>query len=390
MVSEIDVRGTDTEAARERVRECLAGIDAGEAATVAADHDPEPALYQYQIEHGEVLAWSRDDGDEEERLRVRKTGEDVTDPVAFDVRTLPPKRRHEVLTETFARLDPDNGFVLVNDHDPKPLYHELSSTHGDVVGWEYEREGGDEWRVSIEKTGDAAGGDDEVAAAFDVREIPKPERHPTIHHRYANIGAGETMEIVAPHEPKPLKREFDQQYGEAFAWEIVDRRPGEVRVRITKESESDAEGSDSGGGAVPSGHGHGHGGSCGHGHGGHGHGHGSHGHGHGGGGGGGPSRGDTGDLERTEVLDVREYPPAKRHELIFEAYDDLEGGESFVLVNDHDPKPLYHQFEAEAGPEFCWEYEQREAGEFRVAVGRAEEPVQSGGGQPATGFDAPF
>jgi len=39
-------------------------------------------------------------------------------------------------------------------------------------------------------------------------------------------------------------------------------------------------------------------------------------------------------------------------------------------VNDHDPKPLYHQFDAEAGPEFYWEYRKRDPGEFRVLIGK--------------------
>jgi uncharacterized protein (DUF2249 family) len=57
--------------------------------------------------------------------------------------------------------------------------------------------------------------------------------------------------------------------------------------------------------------------------------------------------------------------------LIFETYAELDGGEGFVLVNDHDPKPLYHQFDAEAGPQFRWEYRQRDDGEFRVLIGKS-------------------
>nr|WP_206536635.1 DUF2249 domain-containing protein [Halorubrum lipolyticum] len=64
--------------------------------------------------------------------------------------------------------------------------------------------------------------------------------------------------------------------------------------------------------------------------------------------------------------------PAQRHEKIFEAYADLDDGEGFTLVNDHDPKPLYHQFDAEGGPEFRWEYRKRDPGEFRVLIGKAE------------------
>ena len=40
-------------------------------------------------------------------------------------------------------------------------------------------------------------------------------------------------------------------------------------------------------------------------------------------------------------LDVRTEPPARRHELIFDTYEQLDAGAGFVLVNDHDPKPLY-------------------------------------------------
>jgi uncharacterized protein (DUF2249 family) len=87
-------------------------------------------------------------------------------------------------------------------------------------------------------------------------------------------------------------------------------------------------------------------------------------------------------------LDVRDLPPAQRHEQIFDAYDELETGTGFVLVNDHDPKPLYHQFEAEAGPAFRWEYRKRDAGEFRVLIAKAatDEPDDAASSEP----EAPF
>lgn len=44
------------------------------------------------------------------------------------------------------------------------------------------------------------------------------------------------------------------------------------------------------------------------------------------------------------VLDVHTLPPARRHSLIFQTYESLQPGKSFLLVNDHDPKPLYYQF----------------------------------------------
>ena len=46
-------------------------------------------------------------------------------------------------------------------------------------------------------------------------------------------------------------------------------------------------------------------------------------------------------------LDLRDLPPSDRHAKIHDAFDDLDSGESLVIVNDHDPKPLFYEFEAE-------------------------------------------
>lgn len=46
-------------------------------------------------------------------------------------------------------------------------------------------------------------------------------------------------------------------------------------------------------------------------------------------------------------LDVRELPPAQRHPTIMKAFDELDVGGVLTLINDHEPKPLYHQMKAE-------------------------------------------
>lgn len=77
-----------------------------------------------------------------------------------------------------------------------------------------------------------------------------------------------------------------------------------------------------------------------------------------------------GELPATPVLDVRELAPARRHEAIFGAFDALAPQGRFVLVNDHDPKPLRYQFEAEHSGEFSWEYLERGPRTWRVRIGR--------------------
>jgi uncharacterized protein (DUF2249 family) len=72
------------------------------------------------------------------------------------------------------------------------------------------------------------------------------------------------------------------------------------------------------------------------------------------------------------LLDVRSIPPVERHVRIFATLDELLPGDSLELVNDHDPKPLHYQLQAEQPGRFTWEY--LESGpDWRVRIGRVAE-----------------
>lgn len=70
------------------------------------------------------------------------------------------------------------------------------------------------------------------------------------------------------------------------------------------------------------------------------------------------------------ILDIRSLPPMQRHPLIFQQFESLGNGETFVLVNDHDPKPLFYQFQAERTNQFSWEYLEQGPKDWRVRIGR--------------------
>ena len=72
------------------------------------------------------------------------------------------------------------------------------------------------------------------------------------------------------------------------------------------------------------------------------------------------------------VIDVRTIVPRERHALIFWTFTRLGSGEGFVLVNDHDPKPLRSQFHAEHPGEFSWEYLEQGPDVWRVRIARAD------------------
>ena len=70
-------------------------------------------------------------------------------------------------------------------------------------------------------------------------------------------------------------------------------------------------------------------------------------------------------------LDVRAIPPREKHPTIFATFDALAPGQSFVLVNDHDPFPLRYQFEAVRTGKFGWEYLEQGPTVWRVEISRS-------------------
>lgn len=72
--------------------------------------------------------------------------------------------------------------------------------------------------------------------------------------------------------------------------------------------------------------------------------------------------------QNTLELDVRPIPPREKHPRIFSAFDRLPAGGRFILINDHDPKPLYYQFQAERPGQFGWDYLEEGPAVWRVEI----------------------
>ena len=90
----------------------------------------------------------------------------------------------------------------------------------------------------------------------------------------------------------------------------------------------------------------------------------------GGGGGGGQAPDAQAQQVQPGDLDVRSLAPAQRHERIFAAIAALAPGEAFVLTNDHDPKPLRYQLDAEQPGQIGWEYLTEGPEVWRVQISR--------------------
>lgn len=74
----------------------------------------------------------------------------------------------------------------------------------------------------------------------------------------------------------------------------------------------------------------------------------------------------------TSDLDVRKIAPRQKHPAIMSLFNGLQPGQSFTLINDHDPAPLYYQFNALYPGQFAWEYLESGPEVWRVRIGRTE------------------
>lgn len=81
-----------------------------------------------------------------------------------------PALKHPTIFRKFDELQPGASFVIVNDHDPKPLYYQLLAERGNIFSWDYLEEGPEVWKVHIKKNEAASGETIGQIAAKDIRK----------------------------------------------------------------------------------------------------------------------------------------------------------------------------------------------------------------------------
>jgi uncharacterized protein (DUF2249 family) len=243
-----------------------------------------------------------------------------TEPTeALDVRSWVPIDRHTNLLRMFKELPMGQSFVFINDHDPLPLFYEFRSVHGDVVGWEYLARGGTDWKVKVTRTEASRGREfTDISTLMDLRKMDPKDWRRVVFHRYGMMQLGDVMEIIAAQEPKEIHAIFDEKFAGKHAWTNKKSEPGEYVVHVTRKAKED----------------------------------------------------EAPKTALVQEFDARPFPPAERHERVFHAFDALKPGQAFVFTNDHDPKPLYYQLEAESLRPFLWEYLESGPEVWKVRVAR--------------------
>jgi len=162
----------------------------------------------------------------------------VTVDPNLDVRDMPPAQRHVTIFEAYDALLPGTGFVLVNDHDPKPLGYQFEAEHAGGFTWDYLENGPEVWRVRIGRPAAAAPTAEVDADAadedpdLDVRQVSHGHRHGLIFTAYRSLRPGRGFVLVNDHDPRPLKYQFDASHAGEFTWDYLEAGPKVWRVRI--------------------------------------------------------------------------------------------------------------------------------------------------------------
>ena len=68
----------------------------------------------------------------------------------------------------------------------------------------------------------------------DVRELRKPDKHPTIFAAFGALAVGESFVLVNKHDPKHLRQEFDADHPGSYGWDYLEKGPRVWRIRITR------------------------------------------------------------------------------------------------------------------------------------------------------------
>lgn len=71
--------------------------------------------------------------------------------ITLDIRPVIPREKHPRIFSVFDTLVKGEILHLINDHDPKPLYYELSAERSGQFSWEYIEAGPEVWKINIKK-----------------------------------------------------------------------------------------------------------------------------------------------------------------------------------------------------------------------------------------------
>jgi uncharacterized protein (DUF2249 family) len=94
--------------------------------------------------------------------------------------------------------------------------------------------------VTITGINQSAEASEAVSEVLDIREVPRPLRHPMIFAKFDALPVGGALRLVNDHDPVPLNRQFEMIRPDQARWEYEQRGPQIFRIRVTRVGPSSA------------------------------------------------------------------------------------------------------------------------------------------------------
>lgn len=304
------------------------GLRAGEEFILFNDHDPMPLYYQLIQTRGEIFDWEYiERGPVNFRILITKKidakkPKSITDDQIeeLDATLLEPWVKHATIFQKMEDLQPGDCFILYNDHDPVPLKYQMEQRWGkDAFEWEYLEQRPQDFRILITRNEIKQSEDDGMIEVYELNAtlLEPAVKHQTIFQKFDDLKPSESFVLFNDHDPMPLYYQLLQTRGEIFDWEYLERGPQDFRILITKKPIEEKK---------------------------------------------------EVNTDGLETFNATEVEHRIRHAEIFKKFDALKSGEGFILKNDHDPKPLYYQLNAERGDIFTWDYIEEGPEWFRIVI----------------------
>lgn len=156
---------------------------------------------------------------------------------------LQPALKHPTVFSKFDALAAGDSFLLVNDHDPIPLYYEMKAERGDVFEWTKVEDGPEVWKVQIKKTQEPKAEAEETGIfVLNVTLLEPRLKHPTIFQHFDELQPGEAFQILNDHDPKPLYYQMLALRGNIFSWSYLEEGPTWWKVQIRKNDKEETVG----------------------------------------------------------------------------------------------------------------------------------------------------
>lgn len=165
---------------------------------------------------------------------------------------LQPALKHPTILKKFDELKNGEAFLLINDHDPIPLYYEMKAEKGEIFEWNKVEDGPEVWKVEIKKTGGKSSAVNPVKEnktetkeadvfVLNVTLIEPRLKHPTIFKHFDALKEGEAFQILNDHDPKPLYYQLLGERGNIFTWSYLEQGPQWWRVQIKKNDAANGD-----------------------------------------------------------------------------------------------------------------------------------------------------